>query len=79
MSRAFQHHRAHRFWLDVFETNARACHIYEAYGFHYDGVLREAILLDGEYRTLALMSLLDREYTARQQPGSIAVTSVLGS
>lgn len=79
MSRAFQHHRAHRFWLDVFETNARARRIYEAYGFHYDGVLREAILLDGEYHTLALMSLLDREYTARQQPGSIEVTSALGS
>jgi diamine N-acetyltransferase len=79
MSRAFQHHRAHRFWLDVFETNVRARRIYEAYGFHYDGVLREAILLDGEYHTLALMSLLDREYTARQQPGPIAVTSVLGS
>jgi ribosomal protein S18 acetylase RimI-like enzyme len=79
MSRAFQHHRAHRFWLDVFETNVRARRIYEAYGFHYDGVLREAILLGGEYHTLALMSLLDREYTARQQPGPIAVTSVLGS
>jgi diamine N-acetyltransferase len=79
MSRAFQHHRAHRFWLDVFETNVRARRIYEAYGFHYDGVLREAILLDDEYHTLALMSLLDREYTARQQPGSVAVTSALGS
>jgi len=79
MSRAFQHHRAHRFWLDVFETNVRARRIYEAYGFRYDGVLREAILLDGEYHNLALMSLLDREYTARQQPGSIAVTSALGS
>jgi hypothetical protein len=42
-------------------------------------VLREAILRDGEYHTLALMSLLDREYTARQQPGSIAVTSAVGS
>jgi RimJ/RimL family protein N-acetyltransferase len=79
MSRAFEHHRAHRFWLDLFETNVRARRIYEAYGFHYDGVLREAILLDGEYHTLALMSLLDREYTARQQPGSVAVTSALGS
>jgi RimJ/RimL family protein N-acetyltransferase len=65
--RAFLHHRAHRLWLDVFETNARARHLYEAYGFHYDGVMREAILRDGEYHTLALMSLLDREYTARQQ------------
>jgi diamine N-acetyltransferase len=75
MSRVFLHHRAHRFWLDVFETNARARRVYENYGFHYDGVMREAILLDGEYHTLALMSLLDREYTARQQQGEDAVTS----
>lgn len=79
MSRVFEHHRAHRFWLDVFETNARARRVYEAYGFRYDGVLREAILLDGEYRTLALMSLLDREYTASQQRGTDVVTSAVRS
>jgi diamine N-acetyltransferase len=75
MSRAFLHHQAHRFWLDVFETNTRARRVYEGYGFRYDGVMREAILLDGEYHTLALMSLLDREYIARQQQGADTVTS----
>ena len=75
MDRAFLHHGAHRFWLDVFETNARARRVYEGYGFRYDGVMREAILLDGEYHTLALMSLLDREYTARQQDRPQTVTS----
>ena len=79
MSRAFEHHRAHRFWLDVFETNRRARRVYEAYGFRYDGVMREAILLDGQYHTLALMSLLDREYTASQQPGADTVTSAVRS
>jgi RimJ/RimL family protein N-acetyltransferase len=64
--RVFLHHRAHRFWLDVFETNARARHIYEGYGFRYDGLLRDAILRDGEYHTLVLMSLLEHEYAARQ-------------
>jgi RimJ/RimL family protein N-acetyltransferase len=77
MSRAFLHHRAHRLWLDVFETNMRARSIYESYGFRYDGVLREAILRDGEYHTLALMSLLDREYTAMQQQGANSVTSAI--
>ena len=75
MDRAFLHHHAHRFWLDVFETNARARRVYESYGFRYDGVMREAILLDGKYHTLALMSLLDREYTARQQQAAQTVTS----
>jgi hypothetical protein len=31
--------------------------------------MREAILRDGQYNTLVLMSLLDREYIARQQTG----------
>jgi diamine N-acetyltransferase len=66
--RTFLHHRAHRFWLDVFETNVRARHLYEAHGFRYDGVLRDAILRDGEYHSLVLMSLLDQEYALRPMP-----------
>jgi diamine N-acetyltransferase len=79
MLRAFLHHHAHRLWLDVFETNTRARRIYEDYGFRYDGVLREAILRDGAYHTLALMSLLDHEYTARQQSTPQAVTTTARS
>jgi diamine N-acetyltransferase len=75
MSRAFLHHRAHRLWLDVFDTNTRARRVYEAYGFREEGVMREAVLRDGEYHTLVLMSLLDREYTASQQEIANAVTS----
>jgi diamine N-acetyltransferase len=75
MWRAFVHHRAHRLWLDVFDTNARARRVYEAYGFREEGAMREAILRDGEYHTLVLMSLLDREYTARQHQTVDAVTS----
>jgi diamine N-acetyltransferase len=54
--------KAHRLWLDVFETNTRAIHVYESLGFRREGVLREAILRDGEYHTQILMSILDREY-----------------
>jgi diamine N-acetyltransferase len=75
MSRSFVHHRAHRLWLDVFDTNTRARRVYEAYGFREEGVMREAVLRDGEYHTLVLMSLLDREYTARQREIANAVTS----
>jgi RimJ/RimL family protein N-acetyltransferase len=75
MSRVFLHHLAHRLWLDVFETNTRARRIYEGCGFRYDGVLREAILRDGAFHTLALMSLLDREYSARQQHDAPMVTT----
>jgi L-amino acid N-acyltransferase YncA len=62
----FEDFKAHRLFLDVFETNARARHVYESLGFVYEGVLREAALVDGQYHSLRLMSLLDREYAARR-------------
>lgn len=74
MARAFEHHGAHRLWLDVFETNMRARHLYSAYGFRDEGAMREAVLRDGVYHTLMLMSLLDHEYTTRQQAAANAVT-----
>ena len=62
VAKAFDEYGMHRVWLDVFETNARARHVYRAFGFHEDGVLREAVYRDGNYHSLVLMSLLDREY-----------------
>jgi len=65
----FQELKAHRLWLDVFETNTRAQHVYESLGFHREGILREAIFRDGEYHTQLLMSILDREYEAVRSSG----------
>jgi RimJ/RimL family protein N-acetyltransferase len=67
----FQELMAHRLWLDVFETNTRAQHVYERIGFRREGILREAIFRDGEYHTQLLMSILDREYeaTPHSSPG----------
>jgi RimJ/RimL family protein N-acetyltransferase len=59
---AFDEYGAHRLWLDVFEINARARHVYEAFGFRRDGIFREAVYRNGSYHSLVLMSLLDREY-----------------
>jgi diamine N-acetyltransferase len=66
MRSAFHEFGAHRLFLDVFEDNARARHLYQSLGFVYEGTLREAALRDGEYCTLRLMSVLDREYAARK-------------
>jgi diamine N-acetyltransferase len=63
---AFEELGAHRLFLDVFEDNARARHLYESLGFAYEGTLREAALRDGEFCTLRLMSLLDREYAGHK-------------
>ena len=61
-AKAFNEHQAHKLWLDVFETNQRARHIYKTFGFKKDGILREAVLRDGQYHSLVLMSLLESEY-----------------
>ena len=63
---AFGEHSAHRLFLDVFVTNARARHVYEAFGFHPEGILRDAIYRDGAYHSLVLMSLLEEEYRSIQ-------------
>lgn len=63
----FEEFAAHRMWLDVFEINARARHVYESLGFVYEGTLREAFCRDGKYFSLLLMSLLDREYAAQKR------------
>jgi diamine N-acetyltransferase len=76
---AFNKHDAHRLWLDVFEGNARAQHLYQSCGFKMEGLLREAILRDGKFYSLFLMSMLENEYRLllpRMHPR--AVNEVLG-
>jgi diamine N-acetyltransferase len=68
--RAFGGYGAHRLFLDVFVNNDRALHVYEAFGFQKEGIMRDAIYRDGTYHSLVLMSLLDGEY--RSQAGSNA-------
>ena len=64
-SRVFNEYRAHRLFLDVYETNPRAKHVYATFGFSEDGILREAAFRDGHFYSMTLMSILDREYHAR--------------
>ena len=64
LQKVFEEFSAHRLWLDVFESNTRAQHVYRGLGFQQDGIFREAVYRDGKYHSLLLMSLLDREYQA---------------
>src|ERR1700750_1353568 len=57
LDKGFYEFKAHLVWLDVFETNLRARHVYESLGFRYDGIFREANFRDGQYHSLCLMSL----------------------
>ena len=62
--RSFTELSAHRLWLDVYEDNSRARHVYRSVGFVEEGMLRECIRRGEQYRSLVLMSILENEYRA---------------
>ncbi|MGI5129235.1 GNAT family N-acetyltransferase [Pseudonocardia sp. CA-107938] len=63
---AFARPGTHRLWLDVKAGNAIARRLYAGAGFVEEGVLREAMLeTDGSWSSLVVMSVLDREWAAR--------------
>lgn len=72
---SFENYGAEKFWLDAFETNARARHVYASCGLQHDGVLREHYpLADGTRANLVVMSVLKREWLdaeGRRQAGPI--------
>ena len=55
---------AHRLWLDVYDDNHRARHIYRSLGFVEEGTLRECLQCEDRYRSLVVMSMLESEYRA---------------
>ncbi len=64
---AFEELNAHRLFLDVFDDNARARHVYESLGFQYEGIMRESAQRDGVWHNLHLMSMLEDEYAVQQK------------
>ncbi len=59
---AFRELGAHRLFLDVYEDNARARHLYESLGFQYEGLMRDAARRQDRWCNLCLMSILETEY-----------------
>ena len=64
MAYAFEHLGAHRLYLDIFEANVRAEHLYKSCGFQLEGVLRDAERRGDAFLSLKLMSILEHEYRA---------------
>jgi len=66
---AFRDLAAHRFWLDVKETNTRALALYASEGFVVEGRRRECVRTDLGYASLVVMSVLETEYRVRVEAG----------
>jgi len=62
IDKAFGELSAHRLWLDVYDDNHRARHLYHSLGFIEEGTLRDCIRCEGGYRSLVVMSMLESEY-----------------
>ena len=62
----FKAWKAHRLWLDVYDSNARAKRLYEAAGFLEEGVLRECVWVSGRYESLVVMGMLEHEFASRR-------------
>jgi diamine N-acetyltransferase len=56
---AFRDWNLHRVQLYVIEGNEAALRTYEKCGFKREGVLRHAVHIDGEYRDLVVMAVLE--------------------
>lgn len=67
----------HRISLEVYAFNPRARRVYEKVGFVAEGVLRDALLWEGERVDATLMSILAPEwFQHRGRPETVARTSV---
>jgi ribosomal protein S18 acetylase RimI-like enzyme len=68
---AFERLNAHRLWLDVKEQNHRARRLYESEGFILEGVLRECLKAEAGFESLAVMSMLHKEFILPYSPKEI--------
>lgn len=58
----FETYGCHRLWLDVFDHNERAIHLYKSEGFFEEGIMRECRKSNGNYHSMRIMSILRDEY-----------------
>ncbi|GAA0950816.1 hypothetical protein GCM10009560_70670 [Nonomuraea longicatena] len=55
---AFRSTTLHRIGLEVYNFNERARHVYKKVGFVEEGVLRDALLWEGQWYDAVVMSVL---------------------
>lgn len=58
----FETYGCHRLWLDVFDHNERAIHLYKSEGFFEEGIMRECRKNNEKRCSMRIMSILKDEY-----------------
>jgi diamine N-acetyltransferase len=66
---AFASLRLERVWLDVYDINESARHVYERAGFVHEGTLRSHAFREGRYLDVVRMGILADEWRATLEPG----------
>ena len=61
---AFKELRLNCVYADILEYNIPSCRLFEKCGFKQDGVLRNRVYKDGEYRNIISYSILKSDYEA---------------
>jgi ribosomal-protein-alanine N-acetyltransferase len=61
----FSEQNVHRLSLETYETNKRAIRFFEKLGFRREGIIREAVYIDGKYYNILSLGLLKKEYARR--------------
>jgi RimJ/RimL family protein N-acetyltransferase len=58
--------RLERLWLEVYDFNERARHVYERLGFVHEATLRRGVYRAGRYADVHRMGILREEWSARR-------------
>ena len=69
LAHAFETLNLNRVWLNVYEYNHRAIHVYEKLGFRREGVLRQDHYREGRYWDTIAMAILRAEWLAGKSQG----------
>lgn len=64
----FKKLKKHRLWLDVFTDNPRAEQVYQSVGFVTEGIKRECIKSENNFRSLIIMSILHQDFKPFKLP-----------
>lgn len=59
----FEEEKLHRVYLRVFADNLQAVHSYEKAGFVREACLKDDVCIDGEYRDIILMAVINPQHT----------------